>query len=342
MFEPRFSKPRSDEHFEWANLRNKSRGKDKAMTQRGVYIVANDRVFDQAIALLTSLRDFDPDLPVFMVPFDDNCQGMAEVLTTKFDVQIFPDLDFLDRLTQDIADIFPRDFLKLPNKMRKLSLWFGPLEEFIYIDTDILLFQSIEETLKYLNQADFLCCDFHYKGRGLSDVFSSIVREENIFSETDLLDVFNSGFWGSKKGLFSYDRMLEILKECAAHREYFDFSSGTTDQPIMNYLILTAIQRRANIVKLNPGETGSWGGSSHFEERNYRLYDQGRPLRYLHWAGTPMKPGGAYWDLWYYYRFKKTSEPLRNLALSSESPQKSWLSRFRGVMHNIKASLQGK
>ena len=33
---------------------------------RGVYIVANDRVFDQAIALLPSLRLQDPNIPVFL------------------------------------------------------------------------------------------------------------------------------------------------------------------------------------------------------------------------------------------------------------------------------------
>lgn len=310
------------------------------MTQRGVYIVANDRVFDQAIALLTSLRDFDPGLPVFMVPFDENCQGISDILTTTFDVQIFPDLSFLNQLTQDIADIFPRDFLKLPNKMRKLALWFGPLDEFIYIDTDILLFQSIEDTLSYLDHADFLCCDFHYKGRGLSDVFSSTIREQNIFSDADLQDVFNSGFWGSRKGIFSYEQMLDILRDCAAHREYFDFSSGTTDQPIMNYLILTAIERRANIVKLNPQEPGSWGGSSHFQERDdRRLYDRDRPLRYLHWAGTPMKPGGSYWDVWYHYRFKNTSEPLRNLAPSPpDSPLQQFTNHLRGVARKLKGS----
>ena len=116
----------------------------------GVYIVANDRVFDQAIALLSSLRARDPDIPVFMIPFDDNHEKILSVCREKFDVQQYPDLSFLEKLTQDIADIFPRDFLRLPNKMRKLGCWFGPLEKFVYIDTDILLFQSVDKSLEYL------------------------------------------------------------------------------------------------------------------------------------------------------------------------------------------------
>ncbi|MEL6381064.1 MAG: Npun_R2821/Npun_R2822 family protein [Cyanobacteria bacterium J06626_18] len=280
---------------------------------RGVYIVANDRVFDQAIALLSSLRLHDPDIPVVMIPFNEEHHKVWEVLDSSFNVQMFPDLAFLEQMTQDIADIFPRDFLKLPNKMRKLAVWFGPLDEFVYIDTDILWFEPIMKTLDYLQQADFICCDFHHKGRGLSDVFAPLVREQNIFTEAQLQDVFNSGFWGSRKQVFSYEEMLTRLRECAAHREYFDFSSGTTDQPIMNYLVLNEMDRRLNITKANPDEPGSWGGSPHFQEKEHLLYDGDRGLRYLHWAGTPMRPGGPYWEVWEYYRFRVVSEPLLNL-----------------------------
>lgn len=288
---------------------------------RGVYIVANDKVFDQAIALLSSLRLQDPDMPVVMIPFNEDYQAVWGVLEKHFNVQLFPDLGFVETLTQDIATIFSRDFLKLPNKMRKLAVWFGPLAEFVYIDTDILLFEPVAKTLDYFQQADFICCDFHHKGRGLSDVFAADIREHNLFSEAQLADVFNSGFWGSRKGTFSYLQMLELLRQCADHREYFDFSSGTTDQPIINFLVLSAIERRLNLTKVNPEEPGSWGGSPHFQAKDHLLYDGDRPLRYLHWAGTPMRPGGPYWDIWKYYRFRVVPAPLQNL----QPPKKATL-----------------
>lgn len=284
--------------------------------RQGVYIVANDRVFDQAIALVSSLRLQDPDFPVVMIPFNDEYQNIGHILEKNFNVQLFPDLAFIETLTADIAKIFSRDFLKLPNKMRKLAVWFGPFEEFVYIDTDILLFQPIAETLAYLQQANFICCDYHHKGRGLADVFSPVVRKQAIFSDAQLADVFNSGFWGSRKGLFSYETLVNILNTCAAHREYFDFSSGTTDQPILNFLVLSAIEPRLNITQVNPQEPGSWGGSPHFREQDHLLYDGDRLLRYLHWAGTPLRPGGPYWDIWEHYRFRTVSEPLQTLKPS--------------------------
>ncbi len=305
--------------------------------KRGVYIVANDRVAENAIALMSSLRLTDPDILVYLIPFNDDYHHVAERLSTLYNVQLFPDLDFLHSLTQKIGEIFPRDFLALPNKMRKLAAWFGPLDEFLYIDTDILFFTPVSDTLSYLDKAEFIWCDYHFKG-GLEDVFSKVVPEQKIFSDDALKDVFNSGLWGSKKSALPLERLYELLRECAAHREYFDFSNGTTDQPIMNYLVLKAIPRRLNIVKANPGEPGSWGGTPHFEQREAVLFDGDRPLRYLHWAGTPMRAGGPYRSLWEHYRYRNDPEGKAEADLAQR--QRSQPSNFKQVMGQAKTEIK--
>jgi hypothetical protein len=305
---------------------------------RGVYIVANDRVGENAIALMSSLRLNDPDIPVYLIPFNDDYHTVANRLAELYNVKLFPDLTFLNALTQKIGEIFPRDFLALPNKMRKLAAWFGPLDEFLYIDTDILFFTPVADTLAYLDQADFIWCDYHFKG-GLEDVFSQTVVDQKLFSPEALEDVFNSGLWGSKKSALSLETLYDLLGECAAHREYFDFSNGTTDQPIMNYLVLKAIDRRLNIVKArakNPAgsEPGSWGGTPHFERRGDVLFDGDRPLRYLHWAGTPMRAGGPYRDLWEYYRYRNDPQA------KAEKDQKAQAEIKPTGLQQIKAQLK--
>lgn len=302
---------------------------------RGVYIVANDKVSENAIALMSSLRLHDPDIPVFLIPFNDDHTQVARRLEDLYDIQLFPDLGFLSELTEKIGTIFPRDFLALPNKMRKLAAWFGPLDEFLYIDTDILFFTPVTDTLTYLDQADFIWCDYHYK-RGLEDVFSEVVPANNIFGDEALKDVFNSGLWGSRKSALNLEQLYEVLQDCAAHREYFDFSSGTTDQPIMNYLVLKTIPRRLNIVKANPGEPGSWGGSSHFERRGDVLFDGERPLRYLHWAGTPMRTGGPYRELWTHYRY--LNDPEEKAHAEANRPASS--SGLKQIMRRLKRELK--
>lgn len=302
---------------------------------RGVYIVANDRVKENAIALMSSLRLYDSTIPVFLIPFNNDYQSVAATLADLYDVQLFPDLDFLNSLTEKIGEIFPRDFLALPNKMRKLAAWFGPLDEFLYIDTDILFFTPVTDTLSYLERADFIWCDYHYK-RGLEDVFTDVITERNIFNPEALADVFNSGLWGSKKSALSLERLYKVLTECAAHREYFDFSNGTTDQPIMNYLVLSGIPSRLNIAKANDNEPGSWGGSAHFVQKGDVLFDGDRPLRYLHWAGTPMCVGGPYRLLWEHYRYR--NDPAGKAAFDSRPVSKP--SKLQQMKRQLKTGLK--
>ncbi|CEJ43619.1 Npun_R2821/Npun_R2822 family protein [Umezakia ovalisporum] len=270
---------------------------------RGIYIVANDRVIDNAIALLNSIRLYDKEVEVYLIPFNDHYHQVAEQLVRLHNVKIFPHLELIEKFTQRIGEIFDRDFLPLPNKMRKLLTWFGPLDEFIYIDTDIVVFEKIADNLDKLAEVDFFCCDYHHANDKLKNIFSPLVKEQNILTDTQIEDVFNSGFWGSKKGTITEQKMDKVLGECASHREYFDFSQGVTDQPILNYLVLKLINKRANLVKIPGGGSGSWAKSPNFQQQEYVLYDQGKRLKYLHWAGTKMKIGSPYWQLWEHYRY---------------------------------------
>jgi len=304
---------------------------------RGIYIVANNRVADNAIALLNSIRAYDPDVNIFLIPFDENYQNIANTIAKLHNVKLFPNLALLENFTQKIADIFDRDFLALPNKMRKLVAWFGPLDKFLYIDTDIIVFEKISEVLERLEAADFLCCDYHHLGRGLKDIFSPLVTEQNIFTTEQLADVFNSGFWASKKGTISKNRMYELLADCARHREYFDFSRQTTDQPILNYIVLQSMPKRLNLVKLADNVPGSWAGSKHFEEKDRILYDRGQRLMYLHWAGTPMKPGGPYRELWEHYRYLHDPHPPQQ-----QSPVNPEKDLWQQIKKTIKEKMKGK
>ncbi len=270
---------------------------------RGIYIVANDRVLDNAIALLNSIRYYDQEILVYLIPFNENYQQVIDQLGVLHNVQIFPNLELITEFTQRISEIFDRDFLALPNKMRKLVAWFETLDEFIYIDTDIVVFEKIADNLDKLAEVDFFCCDYHHANDKLRNIFSPLVKEQQIFTDTQIEDVFNSGFWASKKGSITQKQMDETLQECAAHREYFDFSEGVTDQPVLNYLILKLIPKRSNLVKVPGGGPGSWAGSHNFQQQDYILYDRGQKLKYLHWAGIKIKPGSPYWQLWEHYRY---------------------------------------
>jgi hypothetical protein len=278
---------------------------------RGIYIIANDRVIEQAIALLKSIRVHDTDTPIVMIPYDDHYQAIAKRLTENYGVKLYEDLQFIERLSNQLHEIFGNKFFARPNQFRKQACWFGNFDEFLYIDTDVVVFEKIIDNLDYLNNYDFICCDYQHTG-GIKNVFTNKVIEDKVFNNTEVQDIFNGGFWGSKKSLISEQVLYETFSECAAHPEYFDFSEKTSDQPIINYMMLKHMPRRFNIVRRPGGAPGNWAGSKQFQTQGHQLIDPNvnQPLQYLHWAGIRIQPGCPYWDIWKYYRYLNESEPL--------------------------------
>ncbi|NJO41463.1 MAG: methionine synthase [Cyanobacteria bacterium CRU_2_1] len=277
---------------------------------RGIYITANDRATEQAIALLNSIRVRDSETPVVLIPYDDNYQEVAEILFQKFGVSVYQDLPFIYRLSHRLHEIFGESFFARPNQFRKQACWFGPFDEFLYIDTDIVVFEKIIDNLNYLTEYDFICADYQHAG-GITNVFTPKVFEEGIFTETECQDIFNGGFWGSKKHRISEQDLYDSFTECAAHPDYFDFSQKTSDQPIINYMVLKRIPKRFNIVRRLGKAPGNWAGSPHFVVQGDRLFDPNinQPLQYIHWAGMKIQPECPYWEIWEHYRYLNEEKP---------------------------------
>ncbi|NET89575.1 MAG: methionine synthase [Kamptonema sp. SIO1D9] len=303
--------------------------------KRGIYITANDKVTENAIALLNSIRHYDPETAIVLIPYDDNYQNLAQLLATDYGVKVYEDLDFIERLSQKLYDIFGKDFFARPNQFRKQACWFGDFDEFLYIDTDIVVFEKIIDNLNYFYEYDFLCCDYQYSG-GIKNVFTEQIIADNVISENEIQDIFNGGFWASKKNLISEQDLYDTFAECAAHPEYFDFSQKTSDQPIINYMILKRIKNRFNIVR-RPGKApGSWAGSKHFQQQGNILIDPNvdRPLQYLHWAGIRIEPGCPYWDIWKHYRYLGDPNPPQDPP--PKQPESSWQQIVKKFKNKLK------
>lgn len=265
--------------------------------------MVNDKVEEQAIALLNSIRLYDKDVLVILIPYDNEYSKAAKMLRQSYGVQLFPDLGLLEQICQNIQRIFGRKFFARPEQFRKQACWFGPLDEFLYLDTDIVVFESIIDNLAHLKGSDFVCCDYQFKN-GMKYLFTQKAVDNGVITAEDLRRVFNAGFWGSKKGIISEQMLYDTFKECASHPEYFDFSSGVSDMPLFNYLVIKNIRKTFNITQGPVRIAGEWAGCKHLLIKDGRLFDPntGSYLKYLHWAGIKIKPGCPYWDIWQYYR----------------------------------------
>ena len=314
----------------------------QSRAKRGIYIMANDRFTDEAIALLNSIRIYDQHTPVILIPYDENYHQVAQILHQRFGVTVYGDLAFIERLSSRLQQTFGTKFFARPNQFRKQACWFGCFDEFLYIDTDIVVFEAIAQNLDYLQAYDFLNCDYQHLG-GITNVFTENVFAENVFTRTQTQDIFNGGWWASKKGVITEQLLYDTFTECAQHPDYFDFSQKTSDQPIINYLLLKHIPNRFNLVRRSGEEPGNWAGSPQFQREGDRLIDPkvNQPLQYLHWAGIELKPGCPYWDIWATYRY--WGEPMPEFepeAAESRSLGQRLRRRLRPLLRSFKQWLQ--
>ena len=141
------------------------------MTNCGIYITGDDRVIAAAVALLNSIRCFDATTPVILIPYSKSCQQLSQIMTAHYGMEIFPDLSLIERIHSMINRYFGSKFFARPNQFRKLACWFGPFDQFLYLDTDIVVFEKIAVLLDYLEDYDFICCDYQYY-TGLTNVFT--------------------------------------------------------------------------------------------------------------------------------------------------------------------------
>ncbi|OKH55207.1 methionine synthase [Calothrix sp. HK-06] len=311
---------------------------------RGIYIIANDKVTDHAIALLNSIRLYDKETPIVMIPYDDNYHNIADTLNRYYGVKVYEDLEFIDRLSKKLHETFGGKFFARPNQFRKQACWFGPFDEFLYIDTDIVVFEKIGDNLNYLANTDFINCDYQHLG-GIKNVFSAQVFDDGVFTQEEVKDIFNGGFWGSKKNLVSEQDLYEVFTECTQHPEYFDFSEKTSDQPIINYMLLKRIKNRFNIVRREGQAPGNWAGTPHFQSKQGQasvLIDPtvNQQLQYLHWAGIRIQPGCPYWETWEYYRnLNPELPPAYFPAPIQKSQWQKTVDNLKNQLRHIKAKL---
>ena len=63
----------------------------------GIYILANDVVFDQLVALLNSLEvNGAKDIPVCIIPYDDRMAKVRVEIALRHNVTLFENTDSID------------------------------------------------------------------------------------------------------------------------------------------------------------------------------------------------------------------------------------------------------
>lgn len=266
----------------------------------GICTLANDRIYDQLVALLNSIEvNGGKALPVCVYPYDDNTERIKAEIAQRPNVELFDNQEIIERwdnFAKSAWEPHPtakERWLKAGSKgyhrfgtHRRYCAFDGPFDRFIYMDGDTLLMSPLDRVFAQLDNYDCVVYDFQHKDiTHVYEVTSPKLLE--IFPQERLnQEIFCSGFYGSKKGLFDGERRNWLIEQLRAGEAEIVYPMAV-DQPLLNYMMMRSNFSIYNLALQLPKEerTGCCVTSPHFQALDNILYDHDKRLTYLHYIG---------------------------------------------------------
>ncbi|MDJ0691709.1 MAG: sugar transferase [Xenococcaceae cyanobacterium MO_188.B32] len=294
----------------------------------GICTLANDRVYDQVVALLNSIEAIaGKEMPVCIYPYDDNIAKLSLEVSKRSSVQIYNSRESIDRwddFAQAAWDTHPtanQIWQQAGSKgyhrfgtHRRYCAFDAPFDRFLYMDADTLLMSPVDNIFNLLNSNDCVVYDFQHKDTThvytvTSPKLATVFSPQRIATE-----IFCSGFYASKKDLFTEERRKEIINYLKSGEAEILYPMAP-DQTLINYMMMRSGCSIYNLALHLPKSevTGCCVTSSHFKNQDRILYDKGKRLTYIHYIGlssrlfTRVCEGEninfPYRDLFLYYRY---------------------------------------
>ncbi|WP_013324016.1 Npun_R2821/Npun_R2822 family protein [Gloeothece verrucosa] len=299
----------------------------------GICTLANDRVYDQLVALLNSIEVISGEnTPVCVYPYDDNLDRITAEIAQRPNVQLYDDqvsMASWDEFARRVWDTHPsaRERWQRAGSTgyhrfgthRRYCAFDGPFERFLYMDADTLLMNSVEFVFKKLH--DYHCVVYDFQHKDPTHVYEvSSPKLLEVFEEERVeKQIFCSGFYASKKGLFPQDKREKLIAQLLAGDAEILYPMAP-DQTLVNYMMMKSGASIYNFALELPKEqrTGCCVTSSHFQAKDHILYDQEKPLTYIHYIGLSSQVFSQvcngknldfpYRDIFLHYRYLKEPE----------------------------------
>ena len=246
------------------------------LSRCAVVIVANDKFIDYVIPFLESFRESNPSIRLIAIPFDSDFEKTAR-LADVYQFEVYQgSFDTVDYLS---SFIFNNNYLK--NRMRKLIAFELDLDEFLYIDTDIIVRQSVSGFFGNIDS-------------GTTDLIYWIGAGEWVYKPeaSAMMDLSHSGRFAT--GMFLSSKTAASLSEISivaqSYRMLFEqvrFRS-LYDQPFLNFFFDITRKKTRNAREL--GLHAAY--SDVFRDTSVRLTPggdvvaNGKVVTFAHWAGS--------------------------------------------------------
>ncbi len=163
---------------------------------------------------------------------------------------------------------------------RKLCTFFGEYETFLFLDSDIVVTQSLKPFFAAFEKS---ATDFVYFDTDMTMVYTPDFAAKMIaeFGSAG----FNSGAFLARRGCFTEAEILTAVESGEKIRDHFSIWG---EQPFLNYLVDTTRRRQLPAAELVPGTTDKpWARMPfrHEDHRDLYLDAAGRGMPFIHWPG---------------------------------------------------------
>lgn len=245
-----------------------------------IVFVANDRVLDQVVAFLESIKQNSPNISLICIPYSDDIEKLAE-LADVYEFKFFIDFDI--SAVQNIAKII---YGRTVPRLRKLGAFFVPCREFLFLDVDIIVRKDLRPFFGHIDSScDIVFTDISPEGTYINNKHPLIAHSIEI----------NTGAYVSAPHVMDYPLFIEaIMRHFDVFREIAFFPND--DQAFMSFSFDIQRKKFRCIDNFNaPFSPRLWYGHP-FTHGPDEVIDPAYnlPVSMVHFAGTSNYPLGHY------------------------------------------------
>jgi hypothetical protein len=305
------------------------------MIKNGVYILANDVVYDQLVALLNSIEvNVSSDIPVCIIPYNQKLNLVKKEVDSRSNVSIYSNLESLkrwDEFAKEVWSVHPAVKKKEPRNrwyksplLRKFAAFDGEFDNFVFYDADSLAMKPLDNVFQKLNEYDFVFDDWeHIKPLSATALDIPLMEKSKLYTEAQVRPKLHcSSFFASKKGIFAPDEISRMKQLLVEEGEIAWVTRWWDDAFLFNYLTLRCERPLFNYTLSQNGEdkTGNCANVDSFINVDNVLYNQDglKPIHRLHYMGYSSSSFARlsrgedvnirYQEEFLYYRFLKQPE----------------------------------
>lgn len=309
------------------------------MKSRGIYLLANDVVYDQLVALLNSIEvNVGNEIPVCVIPYNERLDKVLPEIEARDNVTLYDNPESIQRwkqFTQEVWAAHPRAkkmadhrnfWLYQGNTYRKFVSFDGPFENFVFYDTDSLAMKPLDNVFEKLEHYTFVFDDWeHIKPKPIAALDIPLIESTGAYQEKDVRPKLHcSSFFGSKSGRFNSSELLE-LKKCLIDDEevkWINPKAWWDEAALFTYMTLRDEGSLFNYTWSSDGNdrTGNCANVDPFVNLDNVLYNKDglKPIHRIHYMCysskdfTRLSQGEKtdipYEDVFLHYRFLKNPD----------------------------------